>query len=48
MLQYGSVVFKNIEQIKEKVDETKNNEFYKLEFIAIKEKLFKIAELVKL
>ncbi len=25
-----------------------NNEFYKLEFIAIKEKLFKIAELVKL
>ena len=33
---------------KENIRLRENNEFYKLEFIAIKEKLFKIAELVKL
>ena len=35
MVPEGSIVFKNIEQIKEKVEETKNNEFYKFIFAAL-------------
>ena len=35
MVPEGSIVFDNIEKIKEKVEETKNNEFYKFIFSAL-------------